>query len=355
MNILLIGRLYPDTFTQHIYETLISMGHKVSHYQPGLKTMYSNSNFVKSILLLRETFHNITRHINLLNKIELRHFKNLITREKFDLTISLHDFLTPEQVFTIKKYSKAPVVLWHPDGLHNFGKSMFINADYDYLFFKDPYVVDYFRNTLIKNSFYLPECCNPVYHKPVDLTDDDKSVYKCDITTAGNLYTNRSAFFSNLTKYDVKIWGNPAPLWMNTSKIKKMIMNKYVSNEAKAKAFLAAKIVLNNLHPGEIWGVNCRAFEIPACGGFQMINYRQGLKQLFEIDKEIITFNNFNVLIEKLDYYLEHDSERKAIAEAGKERAHIDHSYKNRLQLLIDTVFGNEKGFKYFVSNNTIN
>lgn len=347
MNILLIGTPYPDTFTQHIYETLISMEHKVSYYQPGLKTIYTNSNLVKSFLYLRETFYNISKQINFINRNELKHLKKIITSEKFDLTISVHDFLTPELVLTIKNISKSPVVLWFPDALSNFGKTMFLNADYDYLFFKDSYIVEYFQNTLLKNSYYLPECCNPVYHKPIDLSDDDKAIYQCDITTAGNLYPNRSEFFSNLIKYDVKIWGNPAPRWMNTSKIKKMIMNRYISNEDKAKAFLAAKIVLNNLHPGEIWGVNCRAFEIPACGGFQIINYRKGLNQLFTIDKEVVAFNRYDELTEKLNYYLEHDEERKTIAISGRERAHKDHTYNKRLQMLLDTVFENKSGYEY--------
>ncbi len=117
------------------------------------------------------------------------------------------------------------------------------------------------------------------------------------------------------------------------------------SYEQKAKAFSAAKIVLNNLNPGEIWGINCRAFEIPACGGFEMINYRKGLSQLFEIDKEIVSFNNYNDLIEKIDYYLANDTDANAIAEAGRIRAHKDHTYTHRLQLLLKTVFENAKGF----------
>ena len=347
MNILLIGTLYPDTFTRHINDTLLLMGHNVTVFQPGLKIIYSNSNFVKSLLVLRSATYNAVSKFQFINKFESNQLVEIIKKNKIELTIAAHDLLTPDNVAAIKKITKSPVVIWFPDAIINFRKSMFLNADYDYLFFKDPYIVDYLKNTLVKNSYYLPECCNPVYHKPVDLSDDEKAIYKCDITTAGNLYPNRSEFFSNLTKYDVKIWGNPAPLWMNTSKIKKMIMNRYVSNEAKAKAFFAAKIVLNNLHPGEIWGVNCRAFEIPACGGFQIINFRQALNPLFVLDKEVVAFHNYHELIEKIEYYLESETERKTIAEAGKIRAHQDHTYEKRLQLLLDTVFGNEKGYEY--------
>ena len=346
MNVLLIGKFYTEAFAQHINDTLLSMGHNVHKYQPGLKTYHVKSNFGKNFLHLRNLVYNASIQIPFISNLEFKKLEKLIQNNRVELTISVHDFLTPDQVKTIKALTKSPIVLWYPDALSNFRKSMFLNAEYDYLFFKDPYVVDYLKNTLLRNAFYLPECCNPTYHKPVELTKEDISLYGCDITTAGNLYPNRSAFFANLTNYNVKIWGNPAPLWMNTSAIKKMIMNKYVSNEEKSKAFSAAKIVLNNLHPGEIYGVNCRAFEIPACGGFEMINYRPGLSQLFEIDKEIVSFNNYNDLIEKIDYYLAHEEERNIITKAGKVRVHKDHTYSKRLQLMINTVFSNEKGYE---------
>ncbi len=57
---------------------------------------------------------------------------------------------------------------------------------------------------------------------------EDIVFYGCEITTAGGLYSNREAFFRNLKNYKVKIWGSSPPLWMDTSHIKKMIMNKYV-------------------------------------------------------------------------------------------------------------------------------
>lgn len=50
-------------------------------------------------------------------------------------------------------------------------------------------------------------------------------------------------------------------------------------------------------------------------------------------------------LRDKLDYYLEHDSERAKIAERGRERALLDHSFERRLKLLIDTVLGDANGY----------
>lgn len=356
MNILLIGKFNKEEFALHISETLTKLGHNVINQEAGPKTLHSNSIAIKRLGQLKNSIYNTASSIPFFTNFTSKALIKLIRENKIDLTLSIHDFLTPDIVRTIKELTKSPVALWFPDAVSNFGKMMFLNAKYDYLFFKDPYIVDYMQNTLLKSAFYLPECCNPEYHKKVDLNENDKSCYGCDITTAGNLYSNRVALFSNLIKYNIKIWGNPAPLWMEVSVIQKMIMNKYVFNTEKAKAFSAAKIVLNNLHPAEISGINCRAFEIPACGGFEMINFRPSIINLYEIDKEIVTFNNFNELIEKIDYYLEHEYERSAIAEAGWIRTHREHTYIHRLELMLKTIFENGKGYEMpeLIKNNNI-
>ena len=83
-----------------------------------------------------------------------------------------------------------------------------------------------------------------------------------------------------------------------------MLQCKYVVGDEKSKAFGCAKVVLNNLHPGEIDSLNCRAFEIPACKGVQFVNHRDCIAELFALDKEIVTFKSFGELREKLHHFL---------------------------------------------------
>ena len=51
-------------------------------------------------------------------------------------------------------------------------------------------------------------------------------------------------------------------------------------------------------------------------------------KALFEEDKEAVYFSSNEELLEKCRYYLEHEDERKAIAEAGWKRC-LDSDYSN--------------------------
>ena len=116
-------------------------------------------------------------------------------------------------------------------------------------------------------------------------------------------------------------------------------------NQDKARAFLGARIVLNNLYYGEIWGLNVRTFEAAGIGAFQMVDWRLGLDQLFEDGKELISFRGMNDLQEKVDVWLNRSEERLAIANAGKRRAHADHTYRLRLSLLLDTLAQRTNGF----------
>ena len=81
------------------------------------------------------------------------------------------------------------------------------------VFLKDHYLVDVFRNYAGMNAYYLPEACNPVYHKRVELSGEEKRVYASDICTFGNIYYYRQAILQALKKYDLQVWGD-RPDWL---------------------------------------------------------------------------------------------------------------------------------------------
>lgn len=67
--------------------------------------------------------------------------------------------------------------------------------------------------------------------------------------------------------------------------------------------------------------VKGRCQEIALTGGFALSEHAPGIERLFEPGKEFDIFNTPDELVEKVAYYLEHDEERKAIAERGHKRA----------------------------------
>jgi spore maturation protein CgeB len=90
--------------------------------------------------------------------------------------------------------------------------------------------------------------------------------------------------------------------------------------------------------------VKARHFEISACGGFQLSYGVEGLETHFRIGEELVTYDSIGSLIEKVKYYLVHETERSSIADKGYQRALADHTMDMRLKKLIDTIWQQRLG-----------
>ncbi len=83
--------------------------------------------------------------------------------------------------------------------------------------------------------------------------------------------------------------------------------------------------------------VNQRVFDIPSCGGFVLSDMQSDLTELFEND-EIVTYNNFYELKDKITYYSSHPEERKLISCKARARILNEHTYSHRLQSIVNSV-----------------
>ena len=345
MNILVIGKYYTEGFALHIAETLGTMGHSVRRFEPGFKSGRLPGRLGHRIDQARGVIHASTDSLPQVRALRMSALWREVASGPLDLVIVCHDFLWAGEVEQLKRLTRAQVVMWFPDTFVNFGKAFFMNAAYDALFFKDPYIVHTMKDVLRSRVYYLPECFNPARHwLPDDQLGSDPQ-YRCDITTAGNQHSWRVAFFKHLGDYDVKLWGNPAPLWMDTGVVAKMHQGRGVYNHDKVRAFRGARIVLNNLLFSEMWGVNVRTFEAAGAGAFQMVDARPGIAQLFDEGRDLITFGDMADLKRKVDYWLPRDEERREVAAAGCRRAHRDHTYALRLELMIQTLHARTQGY----------
>ena len=97
----------------------------------------------------------------------------------------------------------------------------------------------------------------------------------------------------------------------------------YVPFEEMIDIFGSSKINLNFswFEAANKMVVRGRVGEVCLAGGFLLTEYFPGIENYFEIDKEIVCFKNAEEMIDKIKYYLTHESERRAIARAGWERA----------------------------------
>lgn len=345
MKVLVIGQDYADSFASLIADAFSEMGHESIRFDPAPRPASS----ILRIPYVRQALaqlNELRRRSAFGERRFVQQIASIVERNgPFDLVLCTHDFLMPRMIVELKRHTSAPVALWYPDHVGVFGSHGFLNAPFDAMFFKDPYLVAVLKQILGTRIYYLPECFSPSGMNASTENVLEEDAYRCDVAIAGNVYAYRIEVFKRLSQFKIKIWGNPPPRWAISGDIQKMLMNRYVTGAEKAKVFRSARVALNSLHPGEVWGINARAFEVAGAGGFQLIDWRPGLSQLFDDGTELVSFSNFDDLVRKIDYYLPREDERRRIAIAGQRRATSEHTYRHRLDMLLDTVFGDADGF----------
>ncbi len=102
-----------------------------------------------------------------------------------------------------------------------------------------------------------------------------------------------------------------------------------------AKAVKGAKINLNITLRSIVSGIPLRAFDIMGCGGFLLTNYQADFLDYFVPDVDYVYFESKDNLVEKAGYYLEHDEERKKIAESGYKKVKEQHNYYIRVKEML--------------------
>jgi spore maturation protein CgeB len=199
---------------------------------------------------------------------------------------------------------------------------------------KDRYMQDLFSRMVSSTAFhYLPEACNPRVHRSLELTEQDRVRYGCEVMIAGTLYYYRQEILRQLEQFDLKVWGN-WPDWL-LYRLSRPHMGSEVLGDAKVRAARAARVALNPLHFAEVDGLNCRVFELAGCGAFQICTAKPVLAEHFQVGSEIETFTSAAELVDKIRYYLGKPEEAAGIAARGQLRAHRDHTYEARLSEIV--------------------
>ena len=213
---------------------------------------------------------------------------------------------------------------------------------YDFFFTIQPgKFLDVLKDYGVKNPVYLPAGCNPSVDRRVELSPGERKLYGSDISFMGSPNIKRKEILLPLGSYDLKIWGRGWDgFFGKDSRMMASIRGKrWIDRERTVKIFNASKINLN-IHSEAVEEdfANPRLFAIAGCGAFQLVNKRRAIPGLFEIGKEIVTFENIEDLLEKIDYYLAHPQKREEIAKNSQTRAYRDHTYNHRIREMIEFI-----------------
>ncbi len=276
---------------------------------------------------------------------------NALVRTVEELRPDVVLFLKGETVLAsaierIRSGVRPVLVQWYPDGPFNTAVKN-ATADsiasiplFDIYYIYARSLIQPLRAAGAQRVEYLPFCYDPEMLKmPESISDEDRMKYRTDVVFAGTWEPMREWWLEKLTDLDLSVWGNMWDHVPPSKPLRRLWKGSAVYGEEISKLFAVSKIHLNFLREQNKDSNNVRSFEIPGYGGFLLTQRsREQAEELYVEGREIACFDDVEELREKIAYYLEHDDERRSIAEAGHHRAQREHQAIHRLQRILDDV-----------------
>ncbi|WP_106768575.1 glycosyltransferase family protein [Paenibacillus faecalis] len=242
--------------------------------------------------------------------------------------------------------------VWFTDDPYYTDWTVSIAPRYDYIFTLESSCLPFYRKLGCQHVYHLPFAVNPkVFHPKYVSTS-----YQTDICFIGTAFWNRVEVIDRLASMlrNKKVvisgwwWDRLQNYSLLSDKIK---LGDWMTPEDTASYYNGAKIVINlhraadddtiNANSRKIpaHSVNPRTFEIAGCATLQLSDLRRDLGQVYSAGTEIGTYGSYDELLEKIEYYLQHEEERQQMALNSLIRTRRDHTYHNRLTSMLKIIF----------------
>lgn len=184
-------------------------------------------------------------------------------------------------------------------------------------------------------SWYLPHAYDPTVH-----TIDGPQAPPCDTFFVGSWFAERMALLTALQDSGIEIVRKGHDTKEDGSQV--------LPNALTAAHYRSARISLNmhrttdggggHIQAGDAESLNPRAYEIPACGGFQLMDdSRPERFDVFGDCAPTYRAGDADDLIAQTRYWLKHPSKRDVIAAEMHERIK-PHSWTNRAKQMLEVL-----------------
>ncbi|MGO4340879.1 CgeB family protein [Pedococcus sp. 2YAF34] len=314
----------PDTFADNVAHSLRLLGHEV-------RTVGA-ANAVARPRRLDVAVSLVSERVDAIARLRQCHVAKAASEFFPEVTITVDRTLARSTISTLKN-GGSRVYLWFPDAVSNLGLHECFLAGYDRIYLKNPVLAERLADIQGLPTLYMPEACNPDWH-----SSDVEYGTKPYLSVVGNIHPTRAVLLQRLIDagVPVRIFGPPIPAWLGHPELAKHHAGESVYRQDKARVFRESTAVLNNLHPAEFGGTNCRLFEATAAGALVLTEARDGLDRLFEVGTEVEVFNSFDDL---MVLYRRADADvawAREIADAAAKRSLSAHTYAHRLQKMLE-------------------
>jgi spore maturation protein CgeB len=251
-----------------------------------------------------------------------------------------------EQIAEIRKLGIVTAI-WFVDDPYFTQDTSVICRHYDHVFTHELGCVEFYRWLGVESVHYIPLCVNPAMFHPRRTGPQ----YKYDIVFIGNAFRNRTELFDKLAPYlstkKVLIAGGFWERLGNYSQLAPFIRDGFIPPAETANYYSGAKLVINIHRPWENGqdnrntyqlpsrSINPRTYEISACGTMQLTDVRDDLGSFYRPGYDLDTFGSAEELHHKIDYYLNHEKERRQMAVRGLHTTLRNHTFTARLPQLL--------------------
>jgi spore maturation protein CgeB len=326
MRVGVVGAAEPDYFADNVGDALGRIGNTVTYLGPA-RVNHRGRRMAGVATVARQA----------MPRLEDRAQQRIVQAALdagCEAVINLDAHLMPSAVTRLRR-AGIRVAFWFPDHVSNLGRQLMLLAPYDALFFKDPHIVDHLRATLDIPVYYLPQGCNPRWHRPHCPAGTQPY-----IVVAGNMYPSRVRLLEQLIAKGVplKLYGTDFPRWIGDTPVRSVHTGRCVFREDKAEVFRSAAGVLNTMHPAEVIGVNSRLFEAAGSGAAVITEFRASVPELFDIGTEVLAYHDFGELVDHATRLLNEAGLTSRLGDAAARRAHRDHSYDLRVAEILEKV-----------------
>ncbi len=202
----------------------------------------------------------------------------------------------------------------------------------------------------LTNVLYLPTGADPEIFRPDSVAGEDPARYSAPLAFMGAGYYNRQHFLRSLVDLGLAIWGAD---WDPGDPLSRHVREegRRISPEEAAQIYRNSPVNLNlhssvyhrGVNPDGDF-VNPRTFEIAACGGFQIVDRRSLLPDLYQPGEEIAVFDDESSCRTLVKHYRTREKERREMAALALSRTLREHTIDCRMDHWLSVLF--EQGFR---------
>ena len=206
IRILVVLPLYGGSLPvgRFVINALSSLGHIAEAFEaPGFYSAYTA---LKDLRVFPEKYDYLEHEfVQFLSKAILAKVETF----EPDLVLSMAQAPLSRQALKRLRRDGVPTAMWFVEDHHVFPYWEAFAPLYDFFFViqKEP-LLSKLAAIGVQNAAYLPMAADPVMHRPLELTPQEKRKYGSDLSFLGAGYPNRRVAFRELLEYDLKNLGN---------------------------------------------------------------------------------------------------------------------------------------------------